>query len=81
MINYTPIQTLKIDDFLNMMRQNNEFSIFIPYTNRETQLFLSDILRAVFKLLKKPQLEDSLFYCLEELVMNGSRANSKRIYF
>ncbi|HEQ71529.1 MAG TPA: HDOD domain-containing protein [Spirochaetia bacterium] len=72
---------IREDTILASIRKNAGFSCTIPYSNQEIEKLISTILITIFDHLKKPELGHSLVYFLKELVMNASKANSKRVYF
>lgn len=66
---------------ISSIEKNKGFSCTIPYSNQQTEQKLASILLSIFEYLKKPDLGNSLVYFLKELIMNASKANTKRLYF
>ena len=48
---------------------------------REMNLYMEDVLTEFLKELDQSHMAEYLKYCLNELVTNGKKANTKRIYF
>lgn len=80
-IEYTDIASCDSDCVLSSFREKNEYSCVIPYTNRQTDLFFSRILKTVLQLTKQEHFHSHLEYVVNELTANASKANSKRLYF
>ncbi|HBB42765.1 MAG TPA: hypothetical protein DCZ74_04545 [Treponema sp.] len=47
----------------------------------EMEDYMADVLKVFLTEVKQDQMVESLSYCLKELVNNGKKANTKRIYF
>lgn len=59
--------------------KNIVFKIY--YLNSEIEKNISNILIAILEQIQAMELKNSLFTVLRELIVNGIKANSKRIYF
>ena len=81
MINYTTISQINQSQVIAQLEKNKKLSYVFPYSNRKTEEFLTSNLDILLVHLNKPGLSSSLQYCVREMVMNASKANSKRIYF
>jgi putative nucleotidyltransferase with HDIG domain len=74
---------LKVD--LNKMKRVIQSGL--PYTittytlPHEVEVYMEEVLAAFLKLSDKGDLKDSLTYCVQELVGNAKKANTKRVYF
>jgi putative nucleotidyltransferase with HDIG domain len=59
----------------------------LPYTittyalPHEVEVYIGEVLAAFLKLSDKEDLKDYLTYCVQELVVNAKKANTKRVYF
>ncbi|MDR0639528.1 MAG: HDOD domain-containing protein [Spirochaetaceae bacterium] len=59
----------------------------LPYTittyalPHEMEVYMSEVLTAFLKLSDKGDFKDYLTYCVQELVVNAKKANTKRVYF
>jgi putative nucleotidyltransferase with HDIG domain len=80
-MDYTKLNEIKIDTIKSQFQNNNEFSCTIPFTSRETDIFLSHALRSILEELKQENMFIHLEYVINELTANASKANSKRLYF
>ena len=47
----------------------------------EMELYIEEVLRVFLNELNQSQMFDYLSYCLEELINNAKKANTKRVYF
>ncbi len=81
MVDYTQLASINEENVLSSIQKHGGFSCTLPYANQETEQRLSSVLLTIFNYIKKPELGNSLIYCLKEIVMNASKANSKRVYF
>lgn len=80
-MDYTDISDISIRDIKEQFNKNNEYSCILPFSSKESDVFLSHVLRTILAELKQENLFVHLEYVLNELVMNASKANSKRLYF
>ena len=80
-LDYTDNNAVKIDEIKRQFQEKNEYVCILPYITRETEIFLSSVLKAVLEEIKQENLHSHLEYALNELSMNASKANSKRLYF
>ena len=80
-MNYTNISKIAIRDIKELFKKENEYSCIIPYSSKESDIFLSHVLRTILDELKQENLFVHLEYVINELTMNASKANSKRLYF
>jgi putative nucleotidyltransferase with HDIG domain len=59
----------------------------LPYTittyalPHEVEVYIGEVLAAFLKLSDKEAFKDYLTYCVQELVVNAKKANTKRVYF
>jgi putative nucleotidyltransferase with HDIG domain len=81
MVEYTQLAAINEMNILSSIQKHGGFSCTLPYANQESEQKLSSALLTIFNYIKKPELGNSLIYCLKEIVMNASKANSKRVYF
>ncbi|WP_242457250.1 hypothetical protein [Treponema zioleckii] len=47
----------------------------------EMEMYMEDVLTAFLQEMEQPQMIEYLKYCLNELITNAKKANTKRIYF
>jgi len=80
-MDYTDIGKLSNDDIISQLKELKRFSCLIPYTSRETDDFLSRMLRLTLEEINQVHLHPHLEYVLNELTANASKGNSKRLYF
>lgn len=80
-MNYTQKDEIDIQKIQTQFRDSNYYSCIFPFINRETDIYLSTILKAILGELNKDDIFPQLEYTLNELSMNASKANSKRLYF
>ena len=78
---YTDIKALTEESVRKDFRENNRFICTIPYVTRGTDMTLSLTLKAVLEEINQDKLYSYLEYAQNELCMNASKANTKRIYF
>jgi putative nucleotidyltransferase with HDIG domain len=81
MVEYTQLASISEENVLSNLKQHGGFSCTLPFLNQESEQKLSSALFTIINFMKKPELGNSLVYCLKEIVMNASKANSKRVYF
>ncbi|MEJ2663822.1 MAG: HDOD domain-containing protein [Spirochaetia bacterium] len=81
MVDYTQLTSITEENVLASIQKHGGFSCTLPFANQESEQKLSSALLTIFNHIKKPELGNSLVYCLKEIVMNASKANSKRVYF
>jgi len=81
MIDYHDLDLSSLEQVRAKIEKDKDFSIIIPYANALSEQYLSAVLGIFLLMMNKTNLLTFLEYCLKELVMNGSKANSKRIYF
>ena len=80
-MDYTNINDIAVRDIKNQFQNKKEFSCILPYSSKESDVFLSHVLRTILEEIKQENLFIHLEYVLNEMVMNASKANSKRLYF
>ena len=78
---YTDISSISDQDLLTRFKEKQEFSFIIPFSSRESDAFVARVLLVVLDIINQKRLHPSLEYSLRELVMNASKANTKRLYF
>ncbi|WP_028974727.1 HDOD domain-containing protein [Spirochaeta cellobiosiphila] len=78
---YTAINLQKNNGVLPSIEDTQTFVCWIPYANRTSDLFLSVNLQAYLEEIGRSGLHSHLEYALNELVMNASKANTKRLFF
>jgi len=78
---YTNIQNFDIDEIKTIFREKRAFECVFPFINRDTEIFLSHVLSSILEEVNQDNLYSHLEYALNELSMNASKANSKRLYF
>jgi len=78
---YTQFEGVTETNILGSLKTNNGFSCTVPYSNQDIEQKMESILVTIFEFLRKPELGRSLLYFMKELIMNASKANTKRIYF
>ena len=81
MVNYTDISQVNQEALAAKIEKEREFSCVIPFASSQSEQYLSMILSLFLLTLNKTNLFTFLEYCVKEMVMNSSKANSKRIYF
>jgi len=73
---------LKVNNGISdTIKDDGTFSCRIPYASRDTDLFLSVNLQAFLDEIGRGSFHSHLEYAVNELVMNASKANTKRLYF
>lgn len=80
-MDYTRKELITEENIKSSIAKNREFSFTIPYSNQEIEHLLTIVVGAIFEHLKRPKLGTTIVYVLKELVMNASKANTKRVYF
>jgi putative nucleotidyltransferase with HDIG domain len=80
-VEYTNINDVTIEEIRDRFRTESEYSCILPYITRDSEIFLSRILKTVLEEVNQENLCSHLEYTLNELSMNASKANSKRLYF
>lgn len=80
-MNYTKVEDIAIRDIKLQFNKNKEYSCTLPFASRKTDVFLSHVLRVILEELKQENLFIHLEYVLNELALNASKANTKRLYF
>ncbi len=78
---YTNINDSTIKEIKTKFRSKSEYSCIIPFSSKESDMFLSNALRIILEEIKHENLFVHLEYILNELATNASKANSKRLYF
>lgn len=78
---YTPISDISVRDIKDQFNSKKEFSCTLAHTSKQTDIFLSHALRTILEELKQENMFIHLEYVLNELVLNASKANIKRLYF
>lgn len=78
---YTKIGDISVRDIKDQFNSKKEFSCTIPFTSKETDVYLSHALRTILEELKQENMFIHLEYVLNELVVNAAKANIKRLYF
>ncbi len=78
---YTNFESLPEEKIREEFSSNGVFSCTVPYVNRETDSSLSRVLKAILSEINQDKLYSYLEYTQNELSMNASKANSKRLYF
>jgi putative nucleotidyltransferase with HDIG domain len=74
---------LKVD--LNKIKRAIQSGL--PYTittyalPHEVEVYIGEVVAAFLKLSDKEDFKDYLTYCVQELVVNAKKANTKRVYF
>lgn len=80
-MNYTDIKSLENGEILEQLKETGQFICRFPFTSRETDIFLSRVLRITLEQINQEHLHSHLEYVFNELSVNSSKANSKRLYF
>ena len=70
-----------IDKIKKSIQANLPLSIMTYTLPHEMEIYMSDVLTAFLKELNQENLIEYLTYCLNELVTNAKKANTKRVYF
>ena len=78
---YTDMREVNSEEVKTLFRENSEYSCTLPFASRDSDIFLSQILRSVLEELDQEDLFPHLEYTVNELSMNASKANTKRLYF
>jgi putative nucleotidyltransferase with HDIG domain len=81
MQNYTNIKNFDFTLSINELKSKKDLVIIIPYADNETLVFISNLLKMILRSVNKEEINDPMDYCVKEIVMNASKANSKRVYF
>ena len=72
------VDTAKIQEAIS---QELPISITTYTLPHEMELFMSEVLHAFLTQLHQDGITQYLTYCLNELVVNAKKANTKRVYF
>jgi len=80
-MDYTKTELLTEENIKAGITKNQGIGFTIPYSNQEIEHLLTKVVGVVFEYLNRPKLGSALVYVLKELVMNASKANTKRVYF
>ncbi|MBI9099122.1 MAG: HDOD domain-containing protein [Spirochaetaceae bacterium] len=80
-MDYTNTNDIVIRDIKEQFNDKGEYSCTLPFTSKKSDVFLSHVLRTILTEIKQENLFVHLEYVLNELAMNASKANSKRLYF
>jgi len=80
-LDYTDIQIRNIDEIKGKIRAEKEYTCLLPYVDRESTFYLSLVLKSILEEINQEVLFSHLEYILNEISMNASKANSKRLYF
>ena len=72
------VDTAKIQEAIS---QELPISITTYTLPHEMELFMSEVLHAFLTQLHQDGITQYLTYCLNELVINAKKANTKRVYF
>ncbi len=80
-LNYTIIDEVNFKDIKSTFQKNSEYSCIFPFVSRKSDIFLSQVLKTVLQEISQEDLFVHLEYAVNELSMNASKGNSKRLYF
>lgn len=80
-MHYTDCYDIEVEDIQTQIRNGATFSCSFPFINRDSEFYLSQVLKIVLEEVNQGKLHTYLEYALSELSMNSSKANSKRLYF
>lgn len=80
-MDYTNTNNIETANIQEQFRKTNFYTCTFPYINRDTDIYLSTILKTILKDVNQEDIYPQLEYTLNELSMNASKANSKRVYF
>ena len=47
----------------------------------EIEVYIEKVIEVFLRLTNQSRLKDYIFYCVQELVVNAKKANTKRVYF
>jgi putative nucleotidyltransferase with HDIG domain len=78
---YTNIETFDVENVRIQFREDKAYTCTLPFITRDSEIFLSKILKTVLDEVNQGALHSYLEYTLNELSMNASKANSKRLFF
>lgn len=78
---YSVLDKISNDHIKQQFHKSKSFSCLIPFTCRDSEIFLSRTLRILLEEINQSHLHAHLEYVLNELSANVSKANSKRLYF
>ncbi len=73
--------TLDISKIKMAIRAGIPLSITTYTLPHEMEMYMEDVLTAFLQEMEQPQMIEYLKYCLNELITNAKKANTKRIYF
>ena len=80
-MDYTDISILNSEHIKSKFKESREYSCILPFASRDSDLFLAMVLKSVLEVMNQADLFTHLEYAVNELCMNASKANSKRLYF
>ncbi|WP_028973207.1 HDOD domain-containing protein [Spirochaeta cellobiosiphila] len=70
-----------IDKVKWSIRKKYPITCTIQDLDQKEEDFILGLLKMILDLYNKSEFCDQLFYCLKELIINGQKANYKRLYF
>jgi hypothetical protein len=78
-----PVQEIEIDE--EKVRRAIQLEVPLIMTTftlpREIERYIEKVVTMFLEQIKLEELKDSLAYCVQELVVNAKKANTKRVYF
>lgn len=80
-MDYADFRNISTRDIRDHFIGKQDYSCTLPYSSKETEIFLSHVLKTILKELKQENFFVHLEYVLNELVINAGKANAKRLYF
>lgn len=76
-----PKPTVDVSKIQNAISTGMPISITTSTLPYEMEIFMSEVLRSFLTQLNLEELTLYLTYCLNELIVNANKANTKRVYF
>ncbi len=78
---YTNLQAVTKQSVTESFSKSKSCSLTFPFFSRDVELKSAEVVEAVFAHVNRSSMGNAFSYCLKELLMNASKANTKRIYF
>jgi hypothetical protein len=77
----TSLSNEEINQLKNAMRNNIKINIISYSLTEQTEKFIDFIVIEILKKYKREDLKSSIYTCIKELAVNGTKANLKSVFF
>lgn len=78
---YSYFKESDIDNIVSGLKGKYSYECVIPYSDRTSELLISRVLLTLLKGIFQEKHHQNLEFITNELVMNASKSNAKRLYF